>query len=86
MSWRNDSKPLRDEEYPEPDGDDESFDQTYPCPECGAAVYEDAEQCPHCFAYVSPSSSPWQGRSLVWIGLGLLGIGATLVTLLRLLP
>jgi hypothetical protein len=35
---------------------------------------------------VSLSTSPWRGRSLIWIGLGLLGIAATLATLLQLTP
>jgi hypothetical protein len=81
MSWSHDSRPLRDEEYPDPDADDENY-ETFPCPECGAAVFEDADQCVTCGAYVSPSTSPWRGRSLIWIGLGLLGVVATILSLL----
>jgi hypothetical protein len=34
---------------------------------------------------MSHSTSPWQGRSILWIALGLLGIGA-LLTALVLVP
>jgi hypothetical protein len=85
MSWTNDPRPWRDEEYPEPDPDEDS-DETVPCPECGALIYEDASQCPHCSTYISPSTSVWQGRSLLWIALGLLGITGTIIALLGLVP
>ena len=84
MSWFNDHQPLRDDEYPEPDEDEDTYD-TVTCPECGASVFEDAIQCPHCSAYISSSTSPWQGRPILWIALGLLGIAGTILGLLGLL-
>ena len=84
MSWSNDGQPLRDEEYPEPDPDEDTYD-TVTCPECGASVFEDAGQCPVCSAYISPSTSPWQGRSILWIALGALGTVGTIFALLGLL-
>ena len=81
MSWSNDSRPLRDEEYPDPDPDEEHY-ETISCPECGATLFEDVDQCPACGAFVLVSTSPWRGRSLIWIGLGLLGVVATILTLL----
>lgn len=76
-NWSDDE--LSDDEYPDDDAyeeDDESL--TVRCPECGADVYEDAEQCPECGNYITASTNPWQGRSLIWIGLGLLGVVALL--------
>ncbi len=81
MPWTNDPRPFRDEEYPEPDPD-EDLEVTVACPECGASVYEDVSQCPYCSAYISISTNPWRGRSLVWVALGLLGVAGTIFALL----
>ncbi len=80
------SDSLEDWEYPdepdEPDEDDEDDDSiTLPCPACGTDVYEDAEQCPVCGEFIVFNNSPWQGRSLVWVILGTLGIVATILAL-----
>ncbi len=82
MSWTNHSRPLHDDEYPEPD--EENDDAVIPCPECGQLVYEEALQCPACSAYLTQSTSPWSGRATWWIALGLLGILGTLWALLGL--
>jgi RNA polymerase subunit RPABC4/transcription elongation factor Spt4 len=80
--WSDDE--LRDDEYPdEEDAYDEEETLTTSCPACGAEVYEDAEQCPVCGNYITHSTSPWQGRSPLWIVLGTLGALALLWTLLR---
>lgn len=83
MSWTNDSRPLRDDEYPDPDTDEDTYD-TFSCPECGASVFEDAVQCPYCSAYISSPARSRFGQSIIWIGLGLLAL-ASLVTLIGLL-
>ena len=83
MSWPNDSRPFRDEEYPEPDADDETYD-TFPCPECGASIFEDADQCPYCSAYVSLPHRSRFGHTVIWIGLTLLAL-ACLVTVFNML-
>ena len=70
-----------DEPWDESDVDD-GPSETVPCPECGTAVYEDAFQCPVCGSYLSHQpSSPWSGRSIWWILLGLLGTGALIYAL-----
>ena len=51
------------------------------CPNCGADVYEDAEQCPSCGKWIEHSTHPFAGRSLWWIGLGVLGIVVTIAAL-----
>ena len=81
-------RPLEEWEYPEPDSDeDEDDSETRPCPSCQELIYEDAERCPVCGHYVQFSSSstgatylrfgPWW-----FIGLGLLGIVAVMLTLI----
>jgi hypothetical protein len=62
----------------QPDDDDSSV---VTCPNCGVDVYEDAEQCPSCGEWIEHSTHPFAGRSLWWIGLGVLGIVATIATL-----
>ena len=53
------------------------------CPSCGEEIFEDAEQCPCCGDYVVHSASPLAGRPLWFCLLGLLGVGATVLYLLR---
>ncbi len=60
--------------------------ESRPCPHCGAQVYEEAEQCPRCGAYIVGSTRPFQGRSLAWIILGLLGIVAVVISMFTWLP
>ena len=66
------------------DFDDDSAEdgsETIRCPECRAEIYEDAVRCPHCGSYITADTSPWSGRSLSWIALGLLGIIAMVLAL-----
>lgn len=81
-SWCDDpGNGLREEEFPdEPDGPDEPSD-TVACPDCGAEVYEDAVQCPRCGSYITHRTTPWSGRPLWWIVLGVLGILAAILGL-----
>ncbi len=72
-----------DDEFDEPLDDDDSA-ELVACPECGTDVYEEAEQCPVCGAYITHSTSAWQGRPIWWIVLGLIGIVVT--SLLLALP
>lgn len=74
---------LRDDEFPEEDEPDDDLSETVPCPQCGAEVYEDAVRCPACGAYITYPSSVWSGRPGWWILLGLLGILAVILVLLR---
>ena len=67
-----------------PDDDDDEVD-VIACGNCGAEVYAEAPQCPRCGEYLTrPSTHPFAGRSLWFIGLGILGIVATIVTLVLL--
>lgn len=78
------SDELQDWEYPdEPDDDeyDDDSSETVPCPTCGSDVYEDADRCPVCGEYITARANPWQGRSLAWILLAALGVGATILAL-----
>ena len=81
------NKELEDWEYPDDPSDDDSFvDEDEPalgpCPECSAQMLEDLEQCPTCGQYVSFSTSPWEGKSVGWTLLGILGVGALIFALL----
>jgi hypothetical protein len=80
-SW-SDSQ-LEDFEYPDEPGQDDDFDDpdTIPCPECGEDIYDDTPACPYCGHYVVFSASRWSGRSKVWLGIGMVGILAVIVTL-----
>jgi hypothetical protein len=41
-------------------------------------------QCPTCGSYLTEDTNPWSGRSLWWIVLGLLGVGAAVAALVGL--
>ena len=76
---------LQDWEYPDEPSDDDSLNDEpalVPCPECGAQMLEDLEQCPTCGQYVSFSTSAWEGKSVGWTLLGVLGVGALILALL----
>jgi DNA-directed RNA polymerase subunit RPC12/RpoP len=73
-----------DEEFPEDSDFGDEEPNTIRCPECGAEVYDDAVQCPTCGSYLPADTSPWSGRSLWWIVLGLLGAGAAIAALVGL--
>ena len=62
--------------------DDDDDADLLPCPECGTEIYEDAEQCPICGAYVTFSTSPWSGRSPIWVFIGFAGLVAVIAALL----
>ena len=81
MTCTDDSKPLDDSEYPDPDEDDEAYDVIV-CPNCRQEVFEDANQCPHCLFYISSSTDPWVGRPTWWIVLGVAGVALAILALL----
>lgn len=53
------------------------------CPECGVDIYDDLPICPRCGIAITTDTSPWAGRPIWWIVLGLLGILATIYLLVR---
>ncbi|MGQ9576203.1 MAG: hypothetical protein ACUVUC_12875 [Thermoguttaceae bacterium] len=83
FGWFRGSDDVPDaDQYPDGPNFDESGPDTIRCAKRGADVYDDAVQCPSCGCYVMEDTSPWAGRSLWWIVLGLLGfaaIGAALI-------
>lgn len=70
---------------PEADEFDDNSIELVPCPACGEDIYEDAEQCPYCGDYVTHSASALAGRPLWFCALGLLGVFAVIIGLLRLM-
>ena len=86
MTWDDSSRPLRDEEYPEPDPQADEWD-TLACPECGEWVHEDVEQCPHCGSFISLTApvGPLLGRPIIWAGLILLFVGSLVISFRSLL-
>ncbi len=74
---------LLDDEFPEQDQFDDDLSETVPCAQCGAEVYEDAVRCPVCGTYLTHDTNPWSRRPRWWIILGLLGILAVILALLR---
>lgn len=86
----SDDGPPDDDEFedgfPEEEPSDDSESDTVPCPRCGAAVYEDAERCPHCEAYIIHEHRGWSGRPAWWVILGLAGVVAAILALLRCVP
>ena len=82
--WRDDSDENFDDDFDEyPDDHSDDSTETVPCPECGAQVYEDAPQCPRCGNYITHDTRVWTGRPLWWIILGILGVLATILVLIR---
>ena len=74
-----------DDDWEDPDFDDadDGTAELVPCPACGEEIYEEAEQCPHCGNYVVRSTSAFAGRPIWFCVLGLLGVVATVLYLLR---
>lgn len=70
-----------DSTYDEDDQFDDEASETIACPVCGAAIYEDTPRCPVCGEYVTYSTSPFSGKPIWWILLGLLGSVALIVAL-----
>lgn len=73
--WEDDCLQDLPDDFDEPDDDEPVY---LPCPNCGEDVYEELEQCPHCGEYITHSTSPWQGKSPLWIVLGIAGIVAVI--------
>ncbi|HVX10117.1 MAG TPA: hypothetical protein VHC22_02840 [Pirellulales bacterium] len=71
-----------DWEDPEEDSANDD-DDLVRCPSCRKEIYEDAEQCPYCGDYVTRSTSPLAGRPFWFCALGLVGVAATIIYLLR---
>ena len=67
------------------DDPEEDQDDTIECPECGAEIFDDIDVCPVCGHAIIHSTSPWSGKSLPWILMGLLGIVAV-ITMLSCVP
>ncbi len=67
-----------DDDHDPDDPDDDDTSLTVACPVCGADVYEDAEHCPSCGDFIVLSTSPWTGKPLWWVLLGLAGIFAVM--------
>jgi hypothetical protein len=73
-----------DDDYDNELDDDSTDDLTLDmieCPKCGLEIHDDTPQCPLCGEWISPSTSPWQGRSWWWVVLGILGCGAVIFAL-----
>ena len=81
--WYDDSDEESCWEDAETADPDDQIEEVVPCPHCGLDVFEDAEQCPHCGDYVVHRSSSWDGKPTWWIMIGLLGVLAALVALMR---
>ena len=79
LGW--DGRP-EDWEYPDEGESDSAEIELVACPKCGSEIYEEAVQCHHCGTYVTFSSSPFEGKPIAWVVLGLLGIGAVVWSLL----
>lgn len=79
--------PFDDDDEQEIDGDvdevDSEDDIAIACPACGREIYEDAPQCPYCGEYVVSQPATWKSRPQWFIILGVLGIVAVIVALLR---
>ncbi|PQO27080.1 hypothetical protein [Blastopirellula marina] len=74
----HDSDEYDDEDWTE-DYLDEDQEDTIECPECGAEIFDDIDVCPVCGNAIIHSTSPWAGKSLPWVVLGLLGMIAVIV-------
>jgi hypothetical protein len=72
-----------DLEDSEPDEADEQSGGLVPCPACGEEIYEDSQKCPCCGEYITPSTSPLVGRPWWFCALGLAGVVAVVIYLLR---
>ena len=70
------------DDYPEEDQYDDDSPELLPCPNCGKEIYEESERCPYCGEYVTFSNSLWSGKPTWWIVLGIVGILATVLTLM----
>ncbi|GAA4429669.1 hypothetical protein [Bremerella cremea] len=82
----HDSDEYDDEDWIDDEPEDDDQDYTITCPECGAEVYEDADVCPICLHAIIRDTSPWAGKSLGWVVLGMLGIIAMIVAMVMLTP
>lgn len=74
-----------DEDYDEGWSDDDSVD-LIECSSCGSEIYEEAVQCPTCGEYVTRgvrTGTAWEGRPFWWVVVGLIGIVAAMLALVR---
>jgi len=74
---------FQHEESWEDDDPDDDSPEYLPCPNCREEVYEESEQCPYCGEYITHSTSPWVGRPVWWVVVGLLGIAMTVLAMMR---
>ena len=80
--WLDDESDEDFPDYGSYDEFDDDSNEVRPCPVCGREVYEDSLRCPACGNYITfATASPWSGRPLWWIALGLLGVVALVVAL-----
>lgn len=72
-----------DDDYgPDSDFDDDWESETIECSNCGADVYEDAVSCPICGEYLTANTDPLSNRPSWWVFLGILGVVATIFSLI----
>jgi hypothetical protein len=79
-----DDDSLEDWEYPDPDKDiPDDCASTMDCPHCGSSVFEEAHQCPQCQEYIHTTSDGaiLSGWPSWFVMVGLLGVGATILTM-----
>ena len=82
-NWLGDyDEDLDEDEYPDEDSFDEDSMVLVSCSHCGSEVYEESVACPDCGTYLTSQTSPWAGRSLLWVVLGVAGVIATVLALL----
>lgn len=80
QSWDDDDDDEAEwDDDSEFDDDDET--ETVVCSNCGAEIYEDAVSCPVCGEYVTKNTHPFSERPNWWITLGVLGVIATILSL-----
>ncbi|QDV52406.1 zinc ribbon domain-containing protein [Gimesia fumaroli] len=71
-----------EEQWDESEFDDDDVNETVACSNCGAEIYEDAVSCPICGEYITTNTHPFSDRPNWWITLGIVGVIATILSLL----
>ena len=83
--WDDDAADWSDDaDYDDYPDDSDASSETVVCSSCGRDVYEEASMCPHCGEFLTSSTSVWDGRPGWWSVVGLAGIVAVILVLLRL--